>query len=104
MLTRLSGGLVLVALISGCGPRLRQDAKPPAASEIPSAQMVVQVEPARLDAARKLAADGTFKVSGLFFKEGQPQDATVNVTLTQKDGATFRNYMLDLSTVKGAAA
>jgi hypothetical protein len=104
MLTRFSGGLVLVALVSGCGPRLRHDAKPPAASEIPSAQMVVQVEPAKLDATHKLAADGAFKVSGLFFKDGQPQDATVNVTLTQKDGATFRNYVLDASSVKGSAA
>jgi hypothetical protein len=104
MLTRCSGGLVFVALVSGCGPRLRHDAKPPAASEIPSAQMAVQVEPAKLDATHKLAADGALKISGLFFKDGQAQDTTVNVTLTQKDGATFRNYLVDLSTVKGAAA
>ena len=105
MLTRLSGGLVLVALVSGCGPRLGgHDAKPPAASEIPPAQMVLQVDPAKLDATHKLAADGAFKVSGLFFKDGQPQDTTVNVTLTQKDGATFRSYVVDMSHIKGAAA
>jgi len=104
MLTRFSGGLVLLALVSGCGPRLGHDAKPPAASEIPSAQMAVQVDPAQLDGTHKLAADGQFMVSGLFFKDGQPQDTTVNVTLTQKEGATFRNYVVDMSTVKGAAA
>ncbi|MEO8181821.1 MAG: hypothetical protein ABI895_23555 [Deltaproteobacteria bacterium] len=104
MLTRLSGGLMVMALVSGCGARLGHDAKPPDASKIPPAQMVVQVEPAKLDATHKLAADGAFKVSGLFFKDEQPQDATVNVTLSQKDGATFRNYVVDLSTVKGAAA
>jgi len=104
MRTRISADLVLMALVSGCGPRLRHDAKPPDAAKIPPAQMVVQVEPSKLDATHKLAADGAFKVSGLFFKDEQPQDATVNVTLTQKDGATFRNYVVDLSTVKGAAA
>jgi len=110
MLTRLSGGSMLVALILGCGtwlacgPRLRHDDKPPPASEIPSAKIGVEVDPSKLDASHKLAADGQFKVTGLFFKNGESQDATVNVTLSQKDGATFRNYVLDLGTVKGAAA
>jgi len=104
MLTRFSGGLVLLALVSGCGPRLRHDAKPPAASEIPASHMAVQIDPAKLDGTHKLAADGQFKVSGLFFKDGQPQDTTVNVTLTQKDGATFRSYLVDVNSVTGAAA
>ena len=70
MLTRLSGGLVLVALIVGCGPRLRHDDKPPPAAEIPSAKMVVEVDPSKLDATHKLAAEalselGPEKGSGL---------------------------------------
>jgi len=104
MLTRLSGGLVLVALIVGCGPRLRHDDKPPPAAEIPSAKMVVEVDPSKLDATHKLAADGQFKVTGLFFKNGESRDATVNVKLTEKDGAAFRGYEFDLASVKGAAA
>jgi hypothetical protein len=104
MLTRLTGGSMLVALILGCGPRLRHDDKPPPASEIPSAKMAVEVDPAKLDATHKLATDGQFKVSGLFFKNGETQDATVNVTLSQKDGATFRTYLVDLASIKGGAA
>jgi len=104
MLTRLSGGLVLVALILGCGPRLRHDDKPPPAADIPSAKMAVEVDPSKLDAAHKLAADGQFKITGLFFKNGESQDATINVKLTQKDSATFRDYVVDLAGVKGAAA
>ncbi|HEU4580405.1 MAG TPA: hypothetical protein VFS67_19245 [Polyangiaceae bacterium] len=108
MLTRrslsiaLSGGSLLLA--SACGPRLTHDAKPPAASEIPEANMVVKVDPSKLDATHKLAADGQFTVGGLFFKDGESQDATVNVKLSQKDGATYRDYVLDLASVKGAAA
>jgi hypothetical protein len=108
MLTRrslsiaLSSGSLLLA--SACGPRLTHDAKPPAASEIPEANMVVKVDPSKLDATHKLAADGQFTVGGLFFKDGESQDATVNVKLSQKDGATYRDYVLDLASVKGAAA
>lgn len=110
MLTRRSlsiaftGGSLLGSLLLACGPRLTHDAKPPAASEIPPANIVVKVDPSKLDATHKLAADGQFTVGGLFFKDGQPQDATVNVKLTQKDGATYRDYVLDLGSVKGAAA
>src|SRR5215471_17265061 len=95
---------LLVSLLQACGPRLTHDAKPPAASDIPAANMVVKVDPSKLDATKKLAADGQFTVGGLFFKEGQSQDATVNVKLTQKDGATYRDYAIDLASVKGAAA
>ena len=110
MLTRrslslvLTGGSLLGSLLLACGPRLTHDAKPPAASEIPPANLVVKVDPSKLDATHKLAADGQFTVGGLFFKDGQSQDATVNVKLTQKDGATFRDYVVDLGSVKGAAA
>jgi hypothetical protein len=96
----LAGGWLLLA----CGPRLAHDAKPPSASEIPAANMVVKVDPSKLDATHKLAADGQFTVGGLFFKDGESQDATVNVKLSQKDGATYRDYVLDLASVKGAAA
>ena len=95
---------MLGSLLLACGPRLTHDAKPPAASEIPPANIVVKVDPSKLDATHKLAADGPFTVSGLFFKDGQSQDATVNVKLTQKDGATYRDYVVDLGSVKGAAA
>jgi hypothetical protein len=110
MLTRrllsiaLTGGSLLGSLLLACGPRLTHDAKPPAASEIPPANIVVKVDPSKLDATHKLAADGQFTIGGLFFKDGQSQDATVNVKLTQKDGATFRDYVVDLGSVKGAAA
>jgi hypothetical protein len=97
-------GSFLGSLLLACGPRLTHDAKPPAASEIPPASIVVKVDPSKLDATKKLAADGQFKVGGLFFKDGQPQDATVDVKLTQKDGATYRDYVLDLGSVKGATA
>ena len=96
----LTGGALLLA----CGPRLTHDAKPPQASEIPAANIVIKVDPSKLDATKKLAADGQFTVGGLFFKDGQSQDATVNVKLTQKDGATYRDYLIDLPSVKGAAA
>jgi hypothetical protein len=104
MLTLRSGGLILVALISGCGPRLRHDAKPPAAANIPLAKMVVQVDPSRLDETHKLAADGEVKISGLFFKNEEPQDATVKVALHAKDGVTRRDYVVDLASLKGASA
>jgi hypothetical protein len=95
---------LLGSLLLACGPRLTHDAKPPAASEIPAANIVVNVDQSKLDATHKLAADGHFTVGGLFFKDGQPQDATVDVKLTQKDGATYRDYVVDLNSVKGAAA
>jgi hypothetical protein len=108
MLTRrslsiaLTGGSLLLA--SACGPRLTHDAKPPSAADIPPANIVVKVDPSKLDATHKLAADGQFTVGGLFFKDGQSQDATVNVKLSEKDGATYRDYVVDLGSVKGAAA
>jgi hypothetical protein len=104
MLTRGSVGLILVGLIAACGPRLRHDAKPPDAADIPAAKMVVLVDPAKLDQTKKLAADGEFKVSGLFFKDGQSLDATVKVSLHAKDNAVFRDYVLDVNSVKGGAA
>jgi len=104
MLTRGSRGLILVALVLGCGPRLSKEAKPPAAADIPAAHMLVQVDPSKLDANKKLAADGEFKVSGLFFKDGAPLEATVKATLHPKDGATFRDYVLDVTSVKGGSA
>src|SRR5262245_8246798 len=104
MLTRRSGSLILVALLCACGPRLRHDSKPPPGADIPLANMVVQVDPAKLDETHKLAADGEFKIGGLFFKDGQPQDATIKVALHPKDGAIFRDYTVDVASVKGASA
>ncbi len=106
MRTGFIGALVLAALAVGCGPRLKKVdySNPEARAEIPPAKMTVQVDPSKLDANQKLAADGELKVSGLFYKGTEPVEATVNVTLHPKDGATQRSYVVDVNSVRGAGA
>jgi hypothetical protein len=100
------GTAVLAALAVGCGPRLKKVdySTPEARAEIPPAKMAVQVDPAKLDDTKKLAADGDLKVSGLFYKGAETVDATVKVTLHPKDGATHRSYLVDVESVRGAGA
>jgi hypothetical protein len=103
---RTMGALVLV-LVSGCGPRLRHDADAPkaAAADAPLAKMIVSYDPAKLDAAHKYTADGQFTVAGLFYKDGQPKDAVVKVSLKSADGgAVSRSYEIELADLAGASA
>lgn len=109
MRTRFIGLLAVAVLAAGCGPRLSKkpgEAESPTANlgDIPLAKMAVQVDPAKLDANQKLAADGEFKVAGLFYKDKEPVDATVKVTLHPKDNTVLRSYVVDVDSVRGAGA
>lgn len=110
MLKNLLGGLVLVALASGCGPRLRHaDASSPSASttapEPPLAKISLKYDAAKVGADHKYTQDGSFTVSGLFYdKDGAPKDATVNVALQTADGQTSRAYALDMAPLVGVQA
>ncbi|MEY2932480.1 MAG: hypothetical protein RL033_3229 [Pseudomonadota bacterium] len=107
MRTQIFGALAVLAVLAvGCGPRLKKadDASAASTKDVPVAKMVVQIDPAKLDATKKLAADGDFKVSGLFYKGTEPLDATVKVKLYPKDGAVYRDYVVDVESVRGAAA
>jgi hypothetical protein len=109
MRTRYFGLLAVATLVLGCGPRLSKkpgEAESPTANlgDIPLATMAVQVDPAKLDANKKLAADGEFKVAGLFYKDKEPVEATVKVTLHPKDNVVMRSYVVDLNSVRGAGA
>jgi hypothetical protein len=108
MLMRMMSGVVLVALVSGCGPRLRSAEEPASAAALPDApvaKMTVQYEDAKLDAEHKYTADGQFKVGGLFYKDGEPQDATVKVSLKTVEGGTvIRHYDFDLAELAGTVA
>ncbi len=107
-LMRILSGGVLVALVSGCGPRLKKadDASSTGAlPDAPVARMSVQYEEAKLDAEHKYTAPGQFKVSGLFYKDSEPVDATVKVSLNTIEGGTVtRSYDLDLAELAGTAA
>jgi len=102
------GGLLLVALASACGPRLkRADDATGAASalpEVPVAKMSVKYEDNKLDAEHKYTEDGQFTVSGLFYKDDQPTDATVKVALQKSDAGLSRAYTIDVAALQGAAA
>lgn len=109
MRTQFFGALVVAVLAVGCGPRLKKadDASGTSGAstaDVPVAKIVVQIDPAKLDATKKLAADGDFKVSGLFYKGTEPLDTTVKVKLYPKDGAIYRDYVVDVESVRGAAA
>jgi hypothetical protein len=105
-LKAMLGGLGVVALALGCGPRLQgaaEVAQAPAA-EAPVAEMVVQLDAAKLDAERKYKEAGQFAVDGLFYKDGASQPATVKVTLQEAAGRVARAYDIDLSSVAGSSA
>lgn len=109
MRTRYFGLLAVAMLVVGCGPRLSKkpgEAESPTANlgDIPLAKMAVQVDPAKLDANKKLAADGEFKIAGLFYKDKEPVEATVKVTLHPKDNVVLRSYVVDVESVRGAGA
>jgi len=107
-LMRMMSGLVLMALVSGCGPRLKKadDATGAAAlPDAPVAKINVQYEQAKLDAEHKYTSDGQFKVGGLFYKDGEPKEATVKVSLKTIEGGTvIRMYDLDLVELAGTVA
>lgn len=109
MRTRFIGLLAVAMLAAGCGPRLSKrpgEASSPAANlgDIPMAKMTVQVDPAKLDGNQKLANDGEIKIAGLFYKDEEPVDATVKVTLHPKDNVVQRSYLVDVESVRGAGA
>jgi hypothetical protein len=108
MLMRMMTGVVLVALMSGCGERLRRADDPASAASLPEAPVAnisVEYEEAKLDGEHKYIADGQFKVAGLFYKDGEPQDATVKVSLKTVEGGTvIRSYDFDLAELAGTAA
>jgi hypothetical protein len=109
MMKTTMGYLVVLALASGCGPRLRHaDANAPAettAPEAPLAKMSVKYDSAKVGADHKYTQDGTFTVSGLFYdKDGAPKDATVNVALQTSEGQTTRSYAVDFATLAGTQA
>lgn len=109
MSMRTIGGLLVLALASGCGPRLKPAADAPAggaaaAANTPVAKMSVQFEDAKLDAEHKYTADGQFTVGGLFYKDGEPKDAVVKVSLKNADGQVSRAYEIELAELAGATA
>lgn len=110
MMMRTMGGLLVLALASGCGPALKRSANAPGAAsgvpDAPVAQMAVQYDASKLDAAHKYTSDGQFTVSGLFYDEdGVAKDAVVKVTLKTDGGQVVsRAYEIDLPSVAGTAA
>jgi hypothetical protein len=107
MSMRTIGGLMLVVLASGCGPRLRREAEAPAVpgGDTPVAKMSVTYDPAKVDASHKYTQDGQFTVAGLFYKDGQPKDAIVKVSLKTADGGQMsRAYEIELADLAGSSA
>jgi hypothetical protein len=66
--------------------------------------MTVQLDASKLDEAHKYKEPGTFTVSGLFFKDGEPRPVTVKVTPYAEGGKLTHGYELDLAGVEGASA
>ena len=109
ILKTMMGGVMVVALASGCGPRLRHaDAAAPAtttAPEAPLAKMTVQYDTTKVGADKKYTQEGSFTVAGLFYDaSGAPKDATVKVALQTTEGQTVRSYAVDLATLAGTQA
>lgn len=106
MISRTSaGGLFILALLVACGPRLRSTtAADKAVVEPPVAKLSLQFDAAKLDENHKYKEGGKFTVAGLFFKAGQPEEATVNVTLAEQAGKVTRAYDLELENLGGAQA
>jgi hypothetical protein len=66
--------------------------------------MSVKYEDGKLDAEHKYTEDGQFTVSGLFYKNDQPTDATVKVALLKSDAGLSHTYTIDIAALQGAAA
>ena len=102
------GGVLVLVLASGCGPRLKRAEGAPAAAsavpDVPVAKMSVKYEDAKLDAAHKYTQAGQFTVGGLFYKDGEPIDTLVKVSIQDNGGQLSRAYDIDLGSVGGAAA
>jgi hypothetical protein len=103
------GGVLVLVLASGCGPRLKRADDAPAAAtaaaaDVPVARMSVQYEEAKLDAAHKYTQAGQFTVGGLFYKDGEPIDTVVKVSIQDNAGQLSRAYEIDLAPLAGAAA
>jgi hypothetical protein len=64
----------------------------------------VQLDASKLDEAHKYKDSGKFTVSGLFYKGGEPKDATVNVTPFPENGKINHRYDIELSELEGANA
>ena len=95
MSKRTMGGLLLLVLASACGPRLRREPEAPVApgADTPVAKMAVNYDSAKLNAEHKYSQDGQFTVAGLFYKDGQPKDAVVKVSLkTGESGQVSRAF------------
>src|SRR5262245_22153198 len=108
MLKTMLGGLVVVALAGGCGPRLRHADSAEStttAPEAPLAKMTVHYDSAKVGADHKYTQEGTFTVGGLFYDEDNaPKDATVKVAVQQSEGQTVRSYAVDIATLAGTQA
>ena len=108
MTKTILGSLLLVALASACGPRLKGADSPSSTAgalpDAPVAKMSVKYDETKLDAEHKYTEDGQFTVSGLFYKDGEPKDATVKVALQKSDAGVSRAYALDLAELQGTAA
>jgi hypothetical protein len=107
MSKRTMGGLLLLVLASACGPRLRREPEAPVApgADTPVAKMAVNYDSAKLNAEHKYSQDGQFTVAGLFYKDGQPKDAVVKVSLkTGESGQVSRAYEIELAELAGASA
>lgn len=112
-MTRRLGGLLLggVGLLTvACGPRLRhaEEPKQEQAAALPDAPVanitVKHADPSKVDANGKYTQPGSFTVDGLFYKDGQPQSVTVNVTVHEHNGSKHRAYNLDLAPLGGTVA
>jgi hypothetical protein len=106
MLMRTMSGLILVALASGCGERLRHADAPTGAASVnaPVAKISVKYDDSKLGADHKYTEDGQFTVSGLFYEDGEAKDATVKVAVQKSDAAVSRTYSLDLAQIAGTGA
>lgn len=102
------GGVLVLVVASGCGPRLKRAEGAPAASaaaaDVPVAHLTVHYEDAKLDAAHKYTRAGQFTVGGLFYKDGEPMDTVVKVSIQDNAGQLSRAYDIDLAPLGGAAA
>jgi hypothetical protein len=74
-----------------------------AAANAPLAKISVKYDESKLGADHKYTEDGQFTVSGLFYKDGEPKDATVKVALQKSDAAVTRSYSIDLAEVAGSS-
>jgi hypothetical protein len=100
----LCSSVLLAALASGCGERLRHTDTPAAPPEAPLAKINVTLDATKLDADHKYTSNGQFKVSGLFYKDNESVDATVLVAVKDEAGKLSRTYDFDYAGVAGTTA